>query len=207
MRIQPHRVAAWAVIAGLLLCFGAALANDQYQGPSGQFAPGVHDECFTANGLSVSCALTDVGPYAVTVTKPNVAPGVNDRAQVVAISPNSGGPGQYPTGATPITGNAAGSTSAVVGTLAASVSRKTWICGFIVSGIGGTAAIGPITVAGLVGSSMVFQGSSTAAGGTIANATFTPCIPASATNTAITITTTADGTATAVDVNSWGFQQ
>jgi len=32
-------------------------------------------------------------------------------------------------------------------------------------------------------------------------------VPASAPNTAITVTTTADGTATAVDVNSWGFVQ
>jgi hypothetical protein len=38
-------------------------------------------------------------------------------------------------------------------------------------------------------------------------ATFTPCIPASAVNTAITITTTADANATAVNVNSSGFQQ
>ena len=36
--------------------------------------------------------------------------------------------------------------------------------------------------------------------------TFNPCIPASAANTAITVTTTANGTATAVDVNSWGYQ-
>jgi hypothetical protein len=32
-----------------------------------------------------------------------------------------------------------------------------------------------------------------------------PCIPSSTTNTNITITTTADGTASAVDVNSWGY--
>jgi hypothetical protein len=38
------------------------------------------------------------------------------------------------------------------------------------------------------------------------NRVFTPCIPSSTFNTAITITTTADGTATAVDVKSWGFQ-
>jgi hypothetical protein len=36
---------------------------------------------------------------------------------------------------------------------------------------------------------------------------FTPCIPATGTNTAITTTTTADGTASAVAVNSWGYQQ
>jgi hypothetical protein len=107
----------------------------------------------------------------------------------------------------PITGNSTGSTGAVVGTLAASSTGKTtFICGFSVDAIGGTAAAGPITVAGLVGSSMVFQLTSSASGA-FREKSFTPCISASAANTAITVTTTADGTATAVDVNSWGYQQ
>lgn len=41
----------------------------------------------------------------------------------------------------------------------------------------------------------------------MARQNFSPCIPASAQNEAITVTTTADGTATAVNVNSWGYQQ
>lgn len=106
-----------------------------------------------------------------------------------------------------ITGNAAGSTGAVVGTLAGVANKTTYICGFNVSAIGGTAAVGPITVAGIVGSSMVFQLSSLVAGQNFSPPPFQPCIPASGFNTPITITTTADGTATAVDVNSWGYQQ
>jgi hypothetical protein len=107
----------------------------------------------------------------------------------------------------PITGNGTGSTGAIVGTLAAGgANRITYICGFNVSAIGGTAAVGPITIANLVTSSMVYQLASSA-GGSFLTATFTPCIPANAANTAITITTTADGTATAVDVNSWGYQK
>ena len=112
----------------------------------------------------------------------------------------------YPASATPITGNATGTTGAVVGTLAAAPAKITYICGFDVSAIGGTAAVGPITIAGPVGGSLVYQMSATAAGLTLSR-TFMPCIPASAVNTAITVTTTADGTATGVDVNSWGYQQ
>lgn len=111
----------------------------------------------------------------------------------------------YPAGATPITGNAQGTVSAVVATLAAVAGKTTYICGIHIDATG-TGSIGPITVAGLVGSSMVFQ----ATAGTPVSLplqTFTPCIPASAPNTAITITTTADASATAVDVNSWGYQQ
>ena len=109
-----------------------------------------------------------------------------------------------------ITGNAVGTTGAVVGTLAASTTGKTtFICGFNVQAIGGTATVGPVTIAGLVGSSQVYQTdvNSATVGKTVASANFSPCISASAANTAITITTTANGTATAVNVNSWGYQQ
>lgn len=112
---------------------------------------------------------------------------------------------QYPNGATPITGNAAGTTGSVVGTLSGTSGKTTYICGFDVSALGGTAAVGPITVAGLIGSSMIYQFSSLAAGNTLQK-NFPVCVPASAQNTSITITTTADGTASAVDVNSWGYQ-
>ncbi len=114
--------------------------------------------------------------------------------------------GGYPTGATPITGNAAGTTGAVVGTLAGTTGKTTYICGFSVDAIGGTAAVGPITVAGLVTSSMVFQLTSSATG-VSRSVPMNPCVPASTTNIAITITTTADGSASAVNVNSWGYQQ
>lgn len=105
-----------------------------------------------------------------------------------------------------ITGNATGTTGAVVGTLAAASGKTTYICGFDVTAIGGTATVSPITIAGLVGGSAVYYLTSSVAGSVLSR-TYTPCIPGSAVNTAITITTTADGTASAVTVNSWGYQQ
>jgi hypothetical protein len=107
-----------------------------------------------------------------------------------------------PAGATGITGNASGTTGAVVATLPGVAGKTTWICNFNVSAAG-TGSIGPITIAGLAGGSQVYQ---LTAPGSV-GATFTPCLPASAQNTAITITTTADASATAVNVNSSGFQQ
>lgn len=114
-------------------------------------------------------------------------------------------PGPYQLSQTPVTGIGTGTTGAVVGTLAGAVGSTTYICGFDVSAVGGTAAIGPIVVAGLKGGSFTYQLFSSATGVTLSKE-FTPCIPASATNTAITVTTTADGTASAVDVNAHGFQ-
>jgi hypothetical protein len=89
-----------------------------------------------------------------------------------------------------------------VGTLAAAAGKTTYICDFDVSAAG-TGSVGPITIAGLLGGSKVYQ---LTAPGSVAK-TFSPCLPGSAVNTAITITTTADPSATAVNVNSSGFQQ
>lgn len=173
-------------------------------GPQGQRAPATVELCLNSQGQAVPLALCDQAP---NIAKPLQPATTEHRATVVTISPNSGSASAYPSNATPLTANAAGTTGAVVGTYAASPGRTNFICGFEVSAIGGTAAVGPITIAGLTGSSMVFQGSASVAGGTVAQKTFSPCIPASAANTAITVTTTADGTATAVNVNSWGYRQ
>lgn len=112
---------------------------------------------------------------------------------------------EYPSGATPITAHATGTTGSVVATLAAAVGKTTYISGFDVSAIGGTAAVGPIVVAGLTGGSFTYNLNSSA-GGTTLSIKYQPSIPGSAANTAITVTTTADGTASAVAVNAWGYQ-
>lgn len=173
-------------VAGLLLAAVAPLrAQDRFptQNPNVN-AQGLVEMCLNTVGVAVPC--TDLTPRSV---------------KIVAGLPNS----PYPVGSFPITGIATGTTGAVVGTLAAFPGRTTWLCGFDLSALGGTATVGPIVIAGLTGGSFTYQFSSTAAGATLSR-TFTPCIPAATLNTAITITTTADGTATAVDVNAWGFQ-
>lgn len=124
----------------------------------------------------------------------------------VRISSTSVQTSPIPLITTQIGGNGSGTTGAVVGTLAASATKLTYICDFDISAIGGTAAVGPVVVAGLVGGSKTYQLSSSASG-VVLSKSFTPCVPSSAINTAITITTTADGTATAVNVNSTGYQQ
>lgn len=174
-------------VAGLVLAAVAPLrAQDRFptQNPNVN-AQGVVEMCLNTVGVAVPC--TDLTPRSV---------------KIVAGLPNS----PYPVGSFPITAIATGTTGAVVGTLAAFPGRTTYICGVDVSAIGGTAAVGPIVIAGLTGGSFTYQASSTAAGGLPLTRTYTPCIPAATLNTAITITTTADGTATAVDVNAWGFQ-
>lgn len=156
--------------------------------------------------LLPSLALAQTTRNPCYTTQSNTAAGVTNCVGVGTGSPLPVASSGYASGTTALTGNAAGTTGAVVGTLAAASGKTTYICGFNVSSIGGTAATGPITIAGLITSSMVYQLTSSATGTSIGQ-TFTPCIPASTTNTAITITTTANGTASAVNVNSWGYRQ
>jgi len=120
--------------------------------------------------------------------------------------PCPSGAGSAPSAATQIQGNGSGTTGAVVGTLAGAAAKTTYLCDFDVSAIGGTATVGPVVVAGLLGGSKTYQLSSSASGTTLSKS-FSPCLPASAVNSSITVTTTANGTATAVNVNSSGFQQ
>ena len=99
-----------------------------------------------------------------------------------------------------------GTTGAVTASLPGAASKTTFICGFDVSAAG-TGSIGPITITPLTGAAVTFTYALSAATPQILTMPFLPCIPASAQNTAITVTTTADGSATAVDVNVWGYQQ
>lgn len=101
---------------------------------------------------------------------------------------------------TPVAGNAAGTTGAVVGTLAAVAAKTNYLCDFDVSEAGTGAYT--VTVAGLLGGSKVYQ----LVAPNVFTKSFSPCLPASAASTAITTTTSANGTATAADVNSSGYQ-
>lgn len=132
--------------------------------------------------------------------------GVPSAAVVTTQLPASGG--DYPTAASPIAGNASGTTGSVVGTLAGTTGKTTYICDFDVSALGTANSSGPVVVAGLLGGSKTYQ-MSTLATGVAQNLTksFKPCIPASAANTSITVTTTAAAGGTAVNVNSSGYQQ
>jgi hypothetical protein len=144
-------------------------------------------------------------PTGLTYNIPGVGNVTVDQGGRICVNGNLA-PVGYGT-ATAITGNANGTTGAVVGTLAGVAGKTTYICGFTVSAFGGTADPGPVTIAGTTGSSMTYQMSlDNANTASIVQQTFTPCVPASAANTAITITTTAAAGATGVNVVSWGYQ-
>lgn len=165
--------------------------------------------CFRVRASTYVSGTITVGAYlttAVPATKSATINGVGSNstpsgaANSVVTSSNP-----YPAGSSAITAVGTGTTGAVSATLAASSTLHTYICGADISAIGGTATIGPITVTNLMGSTFTYQFASSASGNTLA-LRFSPCVPTSGTNTSIVITTTADGTASGVDVNAWGYQ-
>jgi hypothetical protein len=121
---------------------------------------------------------------------------------------------QYPSGATPITASATGSTGAITATLAGVASKTTYICGFYFTGTNATSAntATTLTITGTISGTLSFGFPTLAAAATVPNSVpldeaFQPCIPASATNTAIVVNGPALGTgATLVTAVAWGYQ-
>ena len=103
-------------------------------------------------------------------------------------------------------------TTSQAATLALAAGKTTYICGWTVSGLGATGATTvQIVVATLVGSSSpnysyVFPAGATVVA-TSAGATYSPCIPANAAASAITVTVPGAAGNTATQINAWGYQQ
>lgn len=114
---------------------------------------------------------------------------------------------------TPITNTATGTTGAIVATLPAVAGKTTYLCGFYYTGTNATAAntTTSVTITGVIGGTMSFGFPTLAAAATVQNAPpideqFTPCIAASAINTAIAVNGPALGAgATQATVTAWGY--
>lgn len=117
--------------------------------------------------------------------------------------------GAYPAGSTAITASATGTTAATAATLAGVAAKTTHICGAVIRANATAAATGNATIAGTITATMNFtQWTAPLASGLgEVNVTFTPCVPASAVNTGIVVTSAAPGTGGTVSVSAWGYQQ
>lgn len=120
---------------------------------------------------------------------------------------------QYPTNATTttptaVTATATGTTGATAATLAAVAGVTNFVCGFTITADATALAVGTATLSGTVSGSLNYLQTILAAtsGTSVLPQNFNPCIPASAANTAITITSAAAGTGGNTIVNIWGYR-
>lgn len=115
---------------------------------------------------------------------------------------------------TPVTASATGSTGAIAATLPAAAGKTTYICGFYFTGTNATAAntATTLTITGTISGTMNFGFPTLAAAATVPNTMpldeqFTPCVAASAVNTAIVVNGPALGAgATLTTLAAWGYQ-
>jgi hypothetical protein len=167
----------------------------------------------------------------LSIVAPSVAPiTATNTAVVVDLRPDSPGiitlgpatvansvpqtiSSQYPTNATTttptaVTATATGTTAATAASLGATASVTNYVCGFDISADATSLTTGTATLSGTISGSLSYIQTvqAVASGATILTRTFNPCIPASAANTAITITSAAAGTLGNTIVNIWGYR-
>lgn len=120
---------------------------------------------------------------------------------------------QYPTNATTttptaVTASTTGTTAATAASLGATASVTNFVCGFDVTSDATALATGTAVLSGTISGSLSYLQTITAAtnGTSQLTRSFTPCIPASGANVAITITSAAAGTGGNTIVNIWGYR-
>jgi hypothetical protein len=113
----------------------------------------------------------------------------------------------YPVGATPVVGTNTGGAGATNITLPASATQRTWLCGFLVTSDATAATTGAAYVLGTIATINFRMTTAALANGTgVTSYTFSPCIPGSAINTALVLTTSAAGSGGNQAGTMWGYQ-
>lgn len=113
----------------------------------------------------------------------------------------------YPATSTPITSSATGTTAATVATFAANATKTNYICGFTITSTATVALAGVATVTGTISGALNYvQGVGLAPAVGNLTQSFSPCIPGSAINTALSVTSAAGGAGGVVAVTAWGYQ-
>jgi hypothetical protein len=116
---------------------------------------------------------------------------------------------QYPSGATPITASATGTTAATTATLAGAVGKTTYICSYSIRANATAATTVTNTVTGVITATMshIMWVAPLASGLGVDEQIFSPCVPASATNTGIAVVSGAPGAGGNVSSTATGYQQ
>lgn len=123
------------------------------------------------------------------------------QAQVVTTAP-------FPQGGQPnnLTASAVGTTGQITATLTGVAGKWTYICGFVLTSAGTTAAtVVDATITGTVTATMNFQYAYVSSGQGILGVAFPGCISSSAINTSIVVTLPAGGAGTTNGISIWGY--
>jgi hypothetical protein len=206
----------WAAALGSLVAIPAALADLTYTQGSGTT---IFDfVCFSTKHCSAHVPITSAGVEILPSTAANQATEItalnsivtNTGAAIPAGTNTIGSVGvlTYPVGATAITASATGTTGATTATLAGTSGKTTYICGYSIRANATAAATVTNTITGVITATLssIMWVAPLASGIGIDEQIFSPCIPASATNTGIAIVSGAPGSGGNVSSKGWGYQ-
>lgn len=114
---------------------------------------------------------------------------------------------QYPAGSTPLTASATGTTGATTATLTGTSTTTVYLCSYSVRANATAAANVQNTITGIISGTRTDQMwvAPLASGLGVDEQLFTPCVPASAINTAIAVASGAPGSGGNVTVNATGY--
>lgn len=156
----------------------------------------------SAGRLLVDAAVTPGGTQTVNIGQV-LGTAISATNPIFAIQTS-----QYPTGAIPLTASATGTTAATTATLAGTSGKTTYVCGFSIRANATAAATGNATVTGTITGTLNYtQWTAPLASGLgINEQVFTPCVPASTTNTGIAVISAAPGSGGVVSSTAWGYQ-
>lgn len=115
---------------------------------------------------------------------------------------------QYPSGATPITASATGTTGATTATLAGTSGKTTYICWYSIRANATAATTVTNTITGVITGTLssIMWVAPAASGIGLDEMIFNPCVPASATNTGIAAVSGAPGSGGLVSSKAGGYQ-
>jgi hypothetical protein len=138
----------------------------------------------------------------------NTSFGISGTLPAFASTPSFNFASQYPAGATAVQGSATGTTSATSATLAATAGKTNYVCSISIRANATAAATGNATLSDGTKTFNYTQWTAPLASGlgVIEPSPFEPCYPASAANTAWTLTSAAPGTGGVVSVAISGYQ-
>jgi hypothetical protein len=187
--------------------------------PGAVLVPGVN--AFLTNAATLALAATQGATTVAPATTPTTTAAETEISLLkaityAAVSPlpagtatiGTAGSLPYPVGAVPYTATATGTTAATTATLAGAASVTTYICGFSIRANATAAATGNATVTGVITATLNFTQwtAPNASGLGVTEMIFSPCVPASATNTSIAVVSAAPGTGGVVSVTAWGYK-
>lgn len=164
----------------------------------------------TNTGAAIPAGTALIGKVGFDQTTPGTTNGVQVNAALPAGTNTIGTVGQltYPVGATPLTASATGTTAATTATLAGTTGKTTYVCGYSIRANATANTNVTNTLTGVISgtmSSIMWVPANTAGLG-VDEQIFSPCIPASTTNTGIAAVSGAPGTGGLVSSKIWGYQ-